>query len=148
MPSYSLWFNCRFSGLDKVLCHLTILLASYLLYVCVLLTATMSSWWLGWNYSPGELVLVCLYENLLGQVCSWCTRKPGLNPLVAFFSTDRSNAINPRVLCCVYCLLCPFWGITNVANGENWQKFQKWVLWKILIVTQILVKKCIYLRTY
>jgi hypothetical protein len=35
--------------------------------------------WVG-VISPWQLVLVCSYENILGQVWGWCTIEPGLNP--------------------------------------------------------------------
>jgi hypothetical protein len=57
-----------------------------------------------------QLVLVCWYENLLGQVWGWCILEPGLRPHVTnCFATDRSKTVAPRVLTFVNCLWCLFW---------------------------------------
>jgi hypothetical protein len=74
LASCSCWFDSWVSGLGKIIENppfcFTMLLASYVLYVCVLLHVTLPSW---------QIVLVCSYENLLGHVWSWCTLEPGLN---------------------------------------------------------------------
>jgi hypothetical protein len=93
LSSCSFWFDSRCSGLGNIIQYppfcLTMLLASYVLYVCVILSAKLSCWWASVRMVHPRI---------------WF--KP---PVAISFSTDRSKAVTTRVLTFVICLWPLFW---------------------------------------
>ena len=85
------------------------LLASYVLYVCVLLHATLSGWSVGWSYFT-KTTCACLFiREPVGASVRLVHPRTWFKPPVAnCFATDRSKAVTPRVLFFVNCLWCPF----------------------------------------
>ncbi len=113
LSSCSCWFNSRGSGLGKVIEYppfcFAMPLASYVLYVCVLLHATLSGWSVGWSYFT-KTTCACLFiREPVGASVRLVHPRTWLKPPVAnCFATDRSKAVTPRVLFFVNCLWCPF----------------------------------------
>ncbi len=113
LSSCSCWFNSRGSGLGKVIEYppfcFAMPLASYVLYVCVLLHATLSGWSVGWSYFT-KTTCACLFiREPVGASVRLVHPRTWFKPPVAnCFATDRSKAVTPRVLFFVNCLWCPF----------------------------------------
>jgi hypothetical protein len=99
LSSCSCWFNSRGSVLGKILeyppfCFAT-LLASYVLYVCVLLHATLSGWSVGWSYFT-KTTCACLFiREPVGTKVSLVHLRTWFKPPVAnCFATDRNKAVS------------------------------------------------------
>ncbi len=113
LSSCSCWFNSRGSGLGKVIEYppfcFAMPLASYVLYVCVLLHATLSGWSVGWSYFT-KTTCACLFKREpVGASVRLVHPRTWFKPPVAnCFATDRSKAVTSRVLFFVNCLWCPF----------------------------------------
>jgi hypothetical protein len=108
--SCSCWFDSRGSGLGNVIeyppFYFTLLLAAYVLYVCVLLPATLTSWWVGWSYLT-KTTCICLFvwEPDGASVRSVHPRIRFKPPVANCFATDRFKAVAQKILffavCCI-----------------------------------------------
>ena len=75
------------------------------LYVCMLLHATLLSWWVGWSYFTKTTCACLLIWEPVGASVRLVHPRTWFKPPVAIcFATDRSKAVTPRVLTFVNCL--------------------------------------------
>jgi ABC-type phosphate/phosphonate transport system permease subunit len=84
--------------------------ASYVLYVCVLLHSTLFSWWVGWSYFT-KTTCTCsfIWQPVVGSVRLVYRRTCFKHPVTNCFATDRSKVVTPRFLIFVNCLWRPLW---------------------------------------
>ena len=86
------------------------LLASYVLYTCMFLHATLLSWCVGWSYFTKTTCTCLLIREPVGASVRLVHPRIWFKPPVAnCFASDRSKAVTPRVLTFVNCLWCLFW---------------------------------------
>ncbi len=96
--SCSCWFNSRGSGLGKIIEYppfcFAMPLASYVLYVCVLLHAKLSGWSVGWSYFTKTSCACLFIREPVGASVRLVRYRTLFKPPVAnCFATDRSKAV-------------------------------------------------------